>query len=443
MATQQPNRPLQHIRHDLHPDLAGRTAIRGEHALHRQAQLLAELDMLAKAEGDALQGGPPDMADAVVQAEPDQRAARRRIVQRGLLAEEIGQQDQAIGARRQSRGQPVEALERRLAACRGCLRFLRRQLSHQPVQDRAGAGHAAIGHEQAGHQVIVQKQPRVGSGRGGREQDVAGPAELQQAVAGPADPSHERGGNVVGGTRDHGRAGGEARGRRGRRAHRADDLVGPVQLRQDVRPDMAQRHQIRRDPAIRQIDEAGFQRPVALDRAASGQAPVDVVIGAEQGRDPPEPVGLMALQPAQLRRHQLLVDAVAGAPDEGGRIDLGGERSHLGAGPAVALLDAPAQQLALGIQQHDRRQHAGDPNRRDRGAGQAGGLQQLRNQGADIRPPLLRRLLGPARLLGMERDRAAGERQAPAFGVDHDADGRGRADVEPEGERHGTFCPAA
>ena len=55
------------------------------------------LDVMAEAEDDPFQRRAPDMGEAVVQPKSDQRAARMRIVQRGLLAENIGQQDEAVG----------------------------------------------------------------------------------------------------------------------------------------------------------------------------------------------------------------------------------------------------------------------------------------------------------------------------------------------------------
>ena len=69
----------------------------------RVAQLLEHLDMVAKAEHDGLERRPPDVAERVVQPEADQRAAGVGVVDRGLLAEEVGQEDQPVGAGRQLR----------------------------------------------------------------------------------------------------------------------------------------------------------------------------------------------------------------------------------------------------------------------------------------------------------------------------------------------------
>ncbi len=60
------------------------------------------------------------------------------------------------------------------------------------------------------------------------------------------------------------------------------------------------------------IDEARLERPVLLDAAHAGEPPVDVVVRAEDRRDAREHRRLVPLDPAQLGRDELLVDAVAG-----------------------------------------------------------------------------------------------------------------------------------
>jgi hypothetical protein len=63
----------------------------------------------------------------------------------------------------------------------------------------------------------------------------------------------------------------------------------------------------------------------------------------------------VALEPAQLGRDQLLVDAVAGPLDERRRVAPAAQLLDLAAGAAVALLDAAAEQSALAIEQDHRR----------------------------------------------------------------------------------------
>ena len=131
------------------------------------------------------------------------------------------------------------------------------------------------------------------------------------------------------------------------------------------RLDVAERDEVGGRRAGREVDEARLERPVLLERPDAGEAPVEVVVGAEHGRDAGEHLGLVALQPAQPGRDQLLVDAVAGAPDELGRVELGAQLLDLAPAAAVALLDAAAQQPAALVEQHHRRQHAGHADRRD------------------------------------------------------------------------------
>jgi hypothetical protein len=48
---------------------------------------------------------------------------------------------------------------------------------------------------------------------------------------------------------------------------------------------MGERDQRLVDRMGREIEEARLERPVQLDRPLAGQAPVDIVVGAEDGGD--------------------------------------------------------------------------------------------------------------------------------------------------------------
>ena len=56
-------------------------------------------------------------------------------------------------------------------------------------------------------------------------------------------------------------------------------------LREGVARQMGQRDEVGADRVLRQIDEAGFERPVLFDAGDAGEAPVDIVIGAERRAD--------------------------------------------------------------------------------------------------------------------------------------------------------------
>ncbi len=118
---------------------------------------------------------------------------------------------------------------------------------------------------------------------------------------------------------------------------------------------MAERQKFGIERPARESEKTGFEGPVVLERADAREPPVDVVVGAEHGGDTPEHVRLVALEPAQLGRDQLLIDAVAGALDEGGGVGLGRELGDLAAGAAIALLDAAPEQATSSVEQDDRR----------------------------------------------------------------------------------------
>ena len=78
-----------------------------------------------------------------------------------------------------------------------------------------------------------------------------------------------------------------------------------------------------------------------------------------------EDLGLVPLDPSELGSDELLIDAVAGLGEKGLFVDLGPELGDFGAAARVALLNAGAEQAPVGVEKHDRRQHAGDPDRGD------------------------------------------------------------------------------
>jgi xylulokinase len=126
---------------------------------------------------------------------------------------------------------------------------------------------------------------------------------------------------VIGASRDHRRAGGKPCLRRGLGGDLAHDLVGGADRRQESGGDAGLGQERWREFAPADIHEPRFQRPVVIDAPRSGEAVGDVVIGAEDRGDAGEDIRLMALQPAQLGCHDLLIDAAAGGGEEGGGID--------------------------------------------------------------------------------------------------------------------------
>ena len=100
---------------------------------------------------------------------------------------------------------------------------------------------------------------------------------------------------------------------------------------------MRERDQSIVDRVRREVNETSFQRPVLFDSALAGEAPVDIIVGAEHGGDAREDCGLMPLDPAELRRDKLLIDPVAGL----------GEKCTFSSISARKLLDFPPQRASL------------------------------------------------------------------------------------------------
>ena len=178
---------------DLHPDAALGAAVGGEEALRAVAHVDEHVEMVAEAVADGLEQRAPQMAAAMRQRQADEGAACQRIVDRRLLAQEIGQADQPLAAGLDGRGEGIEGDVGALAAGRLA------DEPGEPVQRRARCGHAAVRRIDAGHEMVVEIEARIGRGMVGRHDDVAGAAELEQHVAGACDAGGERRGDMVGG----------------------------------------------------------------------------------------------------------------------------------------------------------------------------------------------------------------------------------------------------
>ena len=104
----------------------------------------------------------------------------------------------------------------------------------------------------------------------------------------------------------------------------------------------------------------------------------------------------MAHYPAQLGGNELLVDSVAGFGEELRLIELSFHLRHFLPAAPIALLDRGAQHIAVCIEQHEGRKHAGDADRIDRIRLDAGHREDLAGDLRDVVPPLARVFLGPA-----------------------------------------------
>jgi hypothetical protein len=93
------HRAGEHIRQDLQPERAARAAARNPDLLDAHAQALGDLDQAAQRERDAFEDCAGEVAVVVPGGEAEPAAARVGIGMRRALAREVGQEDQAIGAR--------------------------------------------------------------------------------------------------------------------------------------------------------------------------------------------------------------------------------------------------------------------------------------------------------------------------------------------------------
>ena len=133
------------------------------------------------------------MRRAMAEAEAGEGAARERVLDRRLLAEEIGQAEDAVAARRHAR--------RRGDRARGCgfsPPASEADRRGEPVERRARGRHAAVRRIEAGDEMIVEEEAPIGTRDVGGDDDVAGAAELEQHVAGAGHARGERRGDVVG-----------------------------------------------------------------------------------------------------------------------------------------------------------------------------------------------------------------------------------------------------
>ena len=256
------------------------------------------------------------MADVMRERQAVKCRARIGVVNRRLFAEKIGRDDEPVAAGGTRLGETVEPLMDREASLVRRLFFTACELAHEPIERRAARRHASVGNEQAGLQMVVEKQARIGARPVGRCQNVDRAAEFEQHVAIADDSRAERGGDVVRGAADDRRSGFQSALRRALIRNGAQDFVRGDLAGQRAARDMRKRDQRIVDRVRREVDETGLKRPVLLDRALAGEAPVDVVVGAEHGGDAREDFGLLALDPSKLRCDKLLIDSVAGLGDE-------------------------------------------------------------------------------------------------------------------------------
>ena len=258
---------------------------------------------------------------------------------------------------------------------------------------------------------------------GDAEMQVRGAGDQRHlARLGHAEPDHADEG--IGAALHHRYAGLEAQMLGGRLAEGVDDVARPHDgrrpfLRQLGEAELGQ--QRRRQAALAALVVPAHRHVVERGDPAAGQAPVDVVLVFAHAGRALEQLRLVALHPQGFRDHPLGRDrpaAVAVDAQRGiaARRDVGG----FGGGAHIHPDHRRAQRRAICVHRHHRAAGGVHAQRDDLIGGGAGCRDRAAHRFAEAAPPVLRVLLGPARL-GELRLIGAGVRAlGPALGIEQD-----------------------
>ena len=145
-------------------------------------------------------------------------------------------------------------------------------------------------------------------------------------------------------------------------------------------------HDLRR-PVARGEVEQDRARPVGLVQGVlAGQAQPQVVLGQEDVRGARPHLGLVVADPDELRRREPGQRVVAGDLDEPFRADRGTDRVAFGSGPLVVPEDRRPEHPVGLVEQHQPVHLAGQPDRVDVVARDAGDRQHGRDRRLTARP---------------------------------------------------------
>src|SRR5580693_2144626 len=134
----QPHRRLKNVGDDLHPHATARAAVGSQKPPRRKADFRKHVYVMTKAESDRFEKRAPEMGRTMAETEAGEGSPRERILDRRLLAEEIGQAKHAVAAGRDRPGKTIE---------RGMGIFawgVEAERGGEPVEGRAGRRHAAV-----------------------------------------------------------------------------------------------------------------------------------------------------------------------------------------------------------------------------------------------------------------------------------------------------------
>ncbi|CAJ8221307.1 Uncharacterised protein [Burkholderia pseudomallei] len=351
--------------------------------------------------------------------EPEEHAARARVVVRRALAAQVGQKQRrargvrALGERGQRVDGDVVRLREPVEARRG-------RQDHAHLMPALGQAMAERVHGVAGirrEAVVAGKQharraerqepaARVRDAHADRARRVVARAARDRDGAGHAPFAPQR----VAQLRGRGAAFDEARHLLARQLGRGEHPLGPVA------------------PADVEPQRAGCVRHVGHEFA--GQPPRDVILRQQHLVRGAEHRGLVLREPQQLRRGEARHRHVAGD-----RARFGHERLELdafGRGARVVPEDRGAQHLPRAVDERRAVHLAGqaDPAQRGEAArmhGAHGGDRVERRV-----PPRLRALLGPVRMGALDGERRAAGGERRGIGVGQDRLDFGCAEIDAE-----------
>ena len=271
------------------------------------------------------------------------------------LAREVGQEDDAAGARGSRRGFVHQLLER----------HARRERVARPLQRARGREHHSHRVPGARHRVAehVHARLRIGLVGGQRGEHDAGGPEHERDGPGPLDSDAERRGGAVARARGDGNAVRRAARDLGRLERARHPLLGQLERLQDGG----------REAALGDVEEQRARGVCHVDRALAAEPQPHVVLGQQDVPDARVGRGLVLAQPEQLGGGEARQRAVSGQRDQALEPD--------------ALLDLGALGgRALVVPEDRRAQHAAPARRAPRARASGPRARCRRSRGRRVRP---------------------------------------------------------
>ena len=171
-----------------------------------------------------------------------------------------------------------------------------------------------------------------------------------------------------------------------------------------------------------------------VHRRLAGEAQADVVLGEQHELRLRVDGGLVVADPEDLGGSEAGERDVAHGTNELGPADARVDLVALGPRALVVPQDRGPQHVPRGVEQDEAVHLAGEADRGHVVARRTGVGEGLADAGRGARPPLVRVLLGPERLRGLEREGRGGRGHHPALLVDQERLGARRRDVDAEEE---------